>query len=474
MQRGSQRVAAFLAVALLTAGCGARWTDEQRAGVEARSRSGGAGTAGPPAVAGQASTAGGAASGVAATGGGDAATAGSGAATSPSGGAPVTGESSTPAGAGGSLPCAAPSDAPGVTDDQISIGSISTLSGIVPGLGASAAAAVRAYVAHRNVIGGVCGRQLVLVDSDDGGDSARYRTVLAEIEPQVVGFAGGLSIGDDGSADIIRDRAIPMIASRSAEGVQGQPTVFDLNPPFADVNAPVGKYDFLHARGVAEAALVYLAVDASRAEANIQRAQMEASGIHIALVQELPSTTLSFDSAARAVANSGAQYLFFIGAESSNVSMARAMFDTGYELQFAEYFQFAYGGNFAEAAGAAAEGATTWTRTLPNEEAATNAEVAAFVQFMDQVDPGIPKDPLAAESWVGAKLLVETLEALPGPITRQALVDQLRATGTYDAGGMLGPIQLGAQRNDGCAIGLQLRSGVWQRLAPATGFLCRP
>ena len=137
-----------------------------------------------------------------------------------------------------------------------------------------------------------------------------------------------------------------------------------------------------------------------------------------------------------------------------------------------EFLEFAYGTNFPELAGDAGEGATMWIRTIPNEEAASSPETAAFVEWMAQTDPGVDTDPLASESWIAAKLLVDSLEALPGPITRQALVDHLRSIDTYDADGMLGPIRLGAQVNQGCSIGVQLRGGTWQRLAPATGFIC--
>jgi hypothetical protein len=37
---------------------------------------------------------------------------------------------------------------------------------------------------------------------------------------------------------------------------------------------------------------------------------------------------------------------------------------------------------------------------------------------------------------------------------------------------MLGPIRLGPQVNQGCFIGMQLQGGAWQRLAPASGFIC--
>ena len=45
--------------------------------------------------------------------------------------------------------------------------------------------------------------------------------------------------------------------------------VFDINPPFADVHAVIGKYRYLYDHGVRTAALVYLDVDAGEvAESN--------------------------------------------------------------------------------------------------------------------------------------------------------------------------------------------------------------
>lgn len=471
MRRG---LVALAVVGLLASGCGARWDDDQRAAVLARGDTGGAAAADVVAQAAGSGGSSGTGGTGPATGAGATPTGAAGPAAGATGAATTTGATGADGTAAGSAaaPCSAPSDAPGVTDSTITIGSISTLSGVVPGLGAPAAAAVRAYVGFRNANGGVCGRQLALIDADDGGDSARYRSIISETEPRVIGFAGGLSLGDDGSVDIIRDRAIPMIASRSAEGAQGQPTVFDLNPPYADPSQPIGKYDFLVAQGARTVALVYAGVEASRAEALIQRSLMEASGMEVVEQIEYPVATFSFDSVARSIANSEADHVLFIGALSYNASMAQALADTGYQPAFFELLEFGYGTDYAELAGAAGEGTTMWIRTLPTEEAATNADLAGFVEWMDITDPGVDLDTLAAESFLAAKLLVDGLAAIPGPITRQALVDGLRAIDTYDAGGMLAPIHLGAQTNDGCFIGMQLRGGVWRRLAPASGFLC--
>lgn len=460
-------------LALVTGACGARWTDEQHALVAGRDDAGervlvdatdsSSAATTPDAATEQASTVTTARPGTSDSGG---TTAG-----------PVAGgaDPAAPIAAGGAAqrPCSAPSAAPGVSESEIRLATISTISGPSPGLGASAAAAVPAYAAYRNSTGGVCGRQLVVKVADDGGDAGRYRTILQELGPDVLAMAGGLSIGDDGAGPIIERMNIPSLASRSGEGVAGLPSVFDLNPPFPNLDDPIGKYDWLFGQGAKTVAMVYLAVDASRLEARTQQSLMEASGMRIVEVVELPITTLNFDSAARQVANSKADYMMFIGAAESNGSMARAMLGTGYQLKFADYFSFGYGPRFIDLAGPeAAEGATTWIRNLPHEEAGSNPEMQAFLDWMQRTSPGTSVDEFGADSWAAAKALIDSLEALGGPITREAVIGQLRSIDRFDAGGMFGPIRLGPQENLGCFVGMQVRGGAWQRLAPDSGFLC--
>jgi hypothetical protein len=147
------------------------------------------------------------------------------------------------------------------------------------------------------------------------------------------------------------------------------------------------------------------------------------------------------------------------------------MTDTGYDLLFAEYVT-AYGEPFLEIAGPASEGAVSWIRTLPNEEAGGNAEQSAFLEWMAQTAPDAPADTFAADAWSGAKAFVDALEALPGPITREGILAQLRSMNAYDAGGLLGPIQLGNELNNGCFVAMIAEGGSWRRLTPAQGFLC--
>jgi len=151
--------------------------------------------------------------------------------------------------------------------------------------------------------------------------------------------------------------------------------------------------------------------------------------------------------------------------------MAQSMADTGYHLNFAEYLT-AYGSNFIGLAGSSAEGATSWSRTLPNEEPNSNPELAAYLQWFAQTAPDLFPDTFAADAWASAKAFVDSLEQLPGPISRDALLGQLRTLTSYDAGGLEGRINLAGKVSNGCFIAMKVEAGAWKRLTPEQGFLC--
>lgn len=468
---GKRSVVAPLVLVLLllsTAACGSRWDAAQKREVASRYASGG--QAAPAANDDDAAaTDDGVTTDTGTDDGGSGSGTGTGTGASGGGVSSVGGVAS----ASKKLPCAAPSTEVGVTDKEIKVGSISSLTGPVPGLGGSAAGAARAYVAYRNATGGVCGRKIVLKEVDDGTDNGRYRAVISELSGSVLGVAGGFALGDVGGVDVIRQTKIPVVNNPGQQASADLPTVFDMNPKYQNENAVIGKYKYLREQGATKVSVTYQAVDQSRFEAELQMRLMKAAGIQVIQVQELPLSTLSYDAPARGVANSGANYLFFIGAVDATQSMARSMHDTGYKgLKFAEYFVYAYGTNFIEAVGPGAEGAVTFLRTLPAEDRDKNKEIAAFLTWMERSAPGADQDAFAEDSWAASKAFFDNLELLPGPISRAAFVTHLNGVGEYDAGGLMGKIRLGAEFTGGCFVGMQVQKAKWQRLVPESGFLC--
>ena len=97
---------------------------------------------------------------------------------------------------------------------------------------------------------------------------------------------------------------------------------------------------------------------------------------------------LGFCGLAVSAANSGANYLWFIADTNGAANMAKSVHDTGYQWLFKEFSYTTYGTKFIDIAGAdAAEGATSWIRSLPTEEAASNKAMGAYVEWMNRAAP---------------------------------------------------------------------------------------
>ena len=123
-------------------------------------------------------------------------------------------------------------------------------------------------------------------------------------------------------------------------------------------------------------------------------------------------------------------------------------------------------------AGAAAEGAVNFIRSVPNEEINSNPEGKNFVEWMGRAAPGVSPDTFAADSWASAKAFLDAVDAIPGPISREALIAQLKTMTRYDAGGFFGVINLGQKQSLGCFIAMRVVNGKWERITPAKGFSC--
>jgi ABC-type branched-subunit amino acid transport system substrate-binding protein len=472
-----RRIAAVGLLVAMASGCGARWTDDQTQIVEARDTRGsdgassGSNSEGVAGDSGQATTDEGAGE-VATAGGGDG---GSADGSSSAGSSGTTGGSGGTGGTGGRgpLPCAASSKAPGVSDGKIVVGNISTQSGPVPGLGQSAVAATRAYIAYLNSSGGVCGRQVEMKTADDGLDNGAFRAIITKMEPTVLGLVGMNGGGDAGGAQLVEEKHVPVVTAAFSTPFQNASTVFDMNPPFRDTSKSIGKYKWLRSQGVTKAALVYGDVAQSKDQIkNAEQPLIEAAGIKVVADLPQPLSTLNYDSAARSVANSKADYLLFLGAYEQNSNMAKSMKGTGYKgLKYSDIYT-AYGTNFIDLAGSAADGTMSWAYYLPIEDGGKNPEQAKFIKWLKQTSPGAPADVFAAEAWASAKAFFDALQQLKGPITRDALLGQIRTYTSYDAAGFIGKVNLAGEANGGCQVGMQVVGGKWKRITPTSGFLC--
>jgi ABC-type branched-subunit amino acid transport system substrate-binding protein len=329
-----RRVAMVLACVLL-ASCGARLSDDQLAtatgGQAAASGATGARTGGAT----TATTAAGA-------GGGGAAPAAAGAAPAAGGdgGAAPADPAAAAAGGGGEAACApeGASDV-GITEDSITLGEVATISGPVPGLGQTAVNGVRAYFAYRNSQGGVCGRELQLLNGDDRLDTGQNRAEHARMADRVFGFVGGWSVADDGGAAVLDGTNIPDVGIAITDQRAGLPNNFSTNP--ISLTGGSGAIDVLqymiNTYHPTSAAVVWGAQVTSRTRAQGFIQDLEGLGVNVSVQREVAITETNYVPVAQEVENAGCE-LVITALEITGISrLAQAFQQVGYQPKVPYY-----------------------------------------------------------------------------------------------------------------------------------------
>jgi branched-chain amino acid transport system substrate-binding protein len=426
--------AALLSCVLLVAACGARLTDEQLAAATA---GGGSGTA-------NGSTAGsgsGAASGTGATAtttsGGSAAVAGS-AGTDGSTGATGEGGTGGEAAAGACTP--QPSDEVGVSDTEIHLGNVSTISGPIAGFGTTGVNGVRAYVAYINSLGGVCGRQLVLDTADDRLDVAANRSGVAQLSDEVFGFVGGTTVVDSGIAAELEGTNIAHTGLAVSDAAIASPNIFSPNPidPAGTTQGTAAMWRYFAAtQGITRVAVIFPAQADARARGLAYIPDIEAAGLAVDGPYEVSITETNYVGVAQQMENNGADAVITALEVTGMARLAQAFEQIDFQPKVPFYGAQAYGQTFLDLAGPAAEGTRIGVAYAIFEDAASTPAVADFNEWYSRVAPGSEPDFFAIIGWTGADMMVQALEAAGGAPTRDAALAFLRGLHAFDAHGFL-------------------------------------
>jgi len=450
-------------LALLSAACGARLDDDVLAAHQA-----GAGQAGAVATGASARTATTAAtSATTAAVGGTEAVAG----TSGSEGGGQAGGEAVAAG-GQCVPSGSPDV--GITDSTITLGEVSTLTGPIPGIGQTSVNGVRAYLAYLNSNGGACGRQVDLIATDDRLDTGINRSETQRLSSQVFGFVGGWAVTDDGGASVLNGTNIPDVGLAISEARAALPNNFSSNPITAGTSGNRGILQyFVSTYGIRTAAVVWGAQVTARNRALQMVAELQSLGVNVSVQREVAITETNYVPVAQEIENAGSQ-LLLTALEITGISrLAQAFQQVGYLPQVPYYGAQSYGDRFLELAGSAAEGTILGITHPIVEEAGSNPGVATFVEWYRRVNPGAELDFFAFQGWVAAAMFTDAIiQAGPSP-TRDSVLEVLRTYTSYDAHGLVAPINPAGKQGSPCFMIVAVRGGQWVREHPAgSGFAC--
>lgn len=468
-------IALFVGV-FLVAACGSRLTDEQRAALVS---SGGAAQQGQ--VGGSASTttttAGdGRTVTTSGSGGGDSSGGGDGGG---DGGGATGGEDGgdgeAVVGGGSSCSGGGASDV-GVTETEIKLGNVSTISGPIVGFGQTGVNAAKAYVNFVNASGGVCGRQLTLLSADDRLQSGTNKAETDKLKEQVLGFVGGVTVVDDGAAQALEGTNVALTGLAITDAMITSPNNFPSVPIdlASGGNGAEEIFKYMKAiEGVSRGGIVWPAQASAKARAQGYKTDMQNAGIEVVLETQVDVTETNYAGVAANVERNNVDVLVTTLEITGMSNLARDLQINGYFPKVPFYGAQAYGRDFIARAGDAAEPTVLGLGYAILEDAGSIQMVNDFLTWYERTNPGSDIDFFAIMSWVAADLYVSALRSVDGPPTRDKVLAALQGTTNYDASGMIAPINPAGKKGASCFVIAKVDGGKWVRDHPSgSGFEC--
>jgi ABC-type branched-subunit amino acid transport system substrate-binding protein len=458
-------LAAVLVAALVAAGCGSRASEEQ-VRAEARAdalaagiRAGAAGGGTDAEVAGSefdtASGENGVTGGGATGAGGAAGGASTGAGRAP--GAPAGGN-------GGATDV-------GLSATEMKLGWVGTLTGPVPGLFRGALIGAQAAAAYQNSRGGLFGRSVKVVAGDDSLDSGKNRAAHLQLKDQVFAFVGSFSVNDDGGVGVMDECKCPDIGGALSANRLNSAMHYDPQPSKPGWrSAAFNYYKSKYPKEVIEKVAFFVsAIESARAIARNERAVMESLGYKVVYTREVQANEVNFTGDIIQMRNQGVKMLIYQGDVGNMSRMAKAMRDQGFKVEVANWGNAIYDDNaFSIAGKEALEGAVIDQvySMFKGEDAGRVPEVALFNQWMKRTDPKQAVDLFSMYGWVSMRLYFEAAEKAGAQLTRAKLLAELAKIGTWDANGMVAPVNVGQKKASDCIMMMKIVDGKFTRLHP--------
>ena len=463
----------LLLLALLLSGCGSRLAPSEVAGTGAAAGPGGSVVGAD----GQVVAADGTVAGVPGSSGGTPG-GGSGAAAGGSGGTAAGGPGGGP-GAGEPIEvgsCEGFENGPGITDDTITIGNSSDISGPVPGIFESSQDAVKAFVAYFNKTNpdGICGRTLVLENYDSRTDASADQRNHVDACENVFAMVGSMSAFDSGGAAVSEDCGLPDVRSSAVtRDRQECTTCFGTQSNRAgEVNNVVPDHVLENHREASQnAAGLYINAGAAAENGQLQPKAWSKRGMRFTYVQGIEVSEFNYAPFVQQLKDKGIGYVQMTGAIPQFVRLAQAMTQQGFDPEVFMIDATAYQPAFLEQGGEDVEGTTIYTNFVPFEEAGSSPETKLYLDWLQATKPGATPGYFGAFSWSAARLFVETAARLGGRLTRETFLEAIRGVDDWTANGLHAPQHVGAKRTGECFRLLQVRDGAFVPLG-GTRFTC--
>jgi ABC-type branched-subunit amino acid transport system substrate-binding protein len=369
----------------------------------------------------------------------------------------------------------------GVTANSITLGSVTTLSGPVPGLFSGAVYGARAYFAYQNSLGGVYGRQLNLSVADDQLDCGQNRAQHLNQVPRVLGFVSSLSLYDNCGAEVLQaTKTMPDVAlafSTKAGGLANNFSIAPLVPGYRLGSLQYYKQKYPNAVGHM-ATLVGNIGSAVEIWKGIKAAAVSL-GYQVAYERSYSPGETDFTADVIQMRQKGVQMLYFVSADAhtiARVANTAAQQNWHPQLLAVGAGNATYDPGFLSEAGAAAEGmvADQAQALFFNQQDASNIPgVARYQEWMNKIGQRSHTDLYSAWGWGSAMLAVQGLKDAGPHLTRASWLAAMQRIHRFDGDGMFAASDPASKKPATCYVVLKVVGGRFTRVdTPAKAFRC--
>ena len=346
----------------------------------------------------------------------------------------------------------------GVTETEIRLGWVGTLTGPVPGIFRGALAGTQAWVQYQNSQGGLMGRKLTLVPADDALDSGKNRAAHLQLKDKVFSFVGSFSITDDGGAPVITECKCPDVSGNLSVAMHNSPSHYGPQPAAPGWRSgPPRYYAKKFGKDVIEKlAFFYSQVPVSEAIAREQRRVYEAAGFKVVYSRGVPPNDNNQTADVVQMRQAGVRAIAFQGDLATFSRLVNAMAQQNFTVDLLNLGNSIYDSNTFK---------TVSPDALKNlyvdqvygmflgEDAGRIPEIKLFNEWMKRTAPNQNVDLFAMYGWLSGRLFADAMTKMAkegkNPV-RADLLQTLKSWGSWDGYGMVAPVDIGTKKPSDC------------------------
>ena len=369
-----------------------------------------------------------------------------------------------------------------ITATCLTVGNISTISGIIPGLFEGAAVGTDAYLSYLDSTqGGIDGRRIALSSEDDKFNGENNRAETQALVDKVMAFVGSFTLEDqDGGVILSQHPDIANVSLSLSQSTLDLPNTVSPVPAIGGWQlGPLEYFASEYPQAVKHVGILVAQESSAEAQAAGLERAMKHLGYHISYTSEFGPLQSNFQTELLAMQSAGVQFLDLTAMDATDAEhIMTEMHTQGWRPQVIESAGPVYVNNFVQLAGGPSVADGTYldqdVALYLGGDSKSVPEVNTFLSWVQKVHPGFVPDLYTLYGWISGMLFAQGMKGAGTNPTPASLLASLKQVSSFDANGLIATSDPGHRGPPTCWILARIVNGVFVRVPPTphSGYIC--